>query len=45
MWIRDALGFATKFHAMASRSLCPQSTDAMVSSGSSGRVTQLESYL
>jgi hypothetical protein len=44
IWIRVAFGFTTKFHAMASFSLWPQSTDATVSFSSIVRVIQLESY-
>ena len=43
-WISDAPGLATKFQAIASRSLCPQSTDATVSSACNGQVIQLGSY-
>lgn len=43
-WISDVVGFATKFHAIASFSLCPQRADSVVSSSFNGRVIHDESY-
>ena len=44
IWIRVAWGWRTKFHAMASFSLCPQSAEATVSFSASVRVIHVESY-